>query len=163
MINSEIKFTVFGDPKGKARPRFRRIGKFTTTYTPKETVEYENKVKKSFKKVIDSDYKPLEGPVEAEATCFCRIPKSYSKKKRESLVNTPCCTKPDTDNIIKSILDPLNEIAFNDDSQVCKISGLKLYGNLPRVEVTLKPYKNIIKPIKFVENSKGVIKPIRFI
>ena len=162
MSNGEIKFTVYGDPKGKARPRFRRIGKFTTTYTPKETVEYENKVKKSFRKVINKDYKPLEGPVQADAICFCRIPKSYSKRKRESLINQPCCTKPDTDNIIKSILDPLNEIAFHDDSQVCKISGLKLYGNLPRVEVTLKPYKTIIKPIRFLDNKKDVIKPISF-
>lgn len=156
MSSDEIKFTVIGDPKGKARPRFRRIGKFTTTYTPKETVEYENKVRKSFKQVIDKNYKPIEGPIEADAKCYCPIPKSLSKKKQQLLIGQPCTKKPDTDNIIKSILDPLNDLAYKDDSQVCKITGLKIYDLNPRVEVSLKPFM-----IDEREES-GIIKPITF-
>ena len=151
-MNSEVKFTVYGDPKGKARPRFRRVGKFTMTYTPKETVEYENKVKKSFLSSIDKSFVPFSGPVEAEALCIFSVPKSCSKKKREELLGTPHTKKPDTDNVCKSLLDPLNDLAYEDDSQVCKLSGLKLYGEIPRVELTIKPYIQTIQPIRFINN-----------
>ncbi len=80
------------------------------------------------------------------------VPNSVSKKKQQELIGQPVLKKPDTDNILKSILDPLNGIAYHDDSQVCKISGLKIYGENPRVEVTIKPYKAIIVPIRFIEN-----------
>ena len=164
-MNSEVKFTVYGDPKGKARPRFRRVGKFTMTYTPKETVEYENKVKKSFLSSIDKKkFTPFTGPVEADALCVFGVPNSYSKKKKQELLGTPHTKKPDTDNICKALLDPLNEIAYEDDSQVCKLSGLKIYGEIPRVELTLKPYRQIIQPIRFIDNyPNNIINPIRFI
>jgi hypothetical protein len=41
----KIKFVVPGEPKGKARPRVTKAG---ITYTPKETVSYENWVKTCF-------------------------------------------------------------------------------------------------------------------
>ena len=147
---SDITFTVPGDPKGKARPKFRRFGKFTMAYTPKATVEYEDKVRKSFKDSVDKDFKPLEGPIEAEAICVFSIPSSVSKKKRQSMIGQPVLKKPDTDNIIKSILDPLNGVAYGDDSQVCKLSGLKIYGEVPRVDVTIREYRNTIQPIYFI-------------
>lgn len=34
-----IEFTVFGEPQGKARPRFTRMGR---AYTPKKTADYES-------------------------------------------------------------------------------------------------------------------------
>ena len=145
-----IFFTVPGEPKGKARPKFRRMGKFTMAYTPKATVDYEDKVRKSFKSSVDKDFKPLEGPIEAEAICVFSIPSSVSKVKRNKLIGQPVLKKPDTDNILKSVLDPLNKVAYHDDSQVCKLSGLKIYGDIPRVDITIKPYKQIVTPIKFI-------------
>lgn len=72
------------------------------------------------------------------------------------MIGKPALRKPDTDNIIKSILDPLNGVAYKDDSQVCKISGLKIYGEEPRVEVTIKRYeKTIIKPVRFLNEEEG--------
>lgn len=152
MINT-VTFTVEGEPKGKARPRFRRFGRITLTYTPKSTVEYEDKVLNSFLSAVDEDFKPFEGAVEADTLCIFPIPKSYTKSKREKLLGRPALKKPDTDNIIKSILDPLNGVAYADDSQVCKISGLKIYGEEPRVEVTIKPF--VIKPIHFLDNKEN--------
>ena len=150
-IEKPVVFIVEGEPKGKARPKFRRFGNFTRTYTPKATVEYEDKVRKSFLDAVDDEFTPLEGAVETDALCVFQIPKSVSKKKQSEMDGQPALRKPDTDNIIKSILDPLNGIAYKDDSQVCKISGLKIYGKDPRVEITIKPYKKtIIKPVIFL-------------
>lgn len=152
MINS-VTFIVEGEPKGKARPRFRRFGRLTLTYTPKSTVEYEDKVRDSFLSAVDDNFEPIKGPVEADTLCIFSIPKSVSNVKRKMLLGKPVVRKPDTDNIIKSILDPLNGIAYNDDSQVCKISGLKIYGENPRVEVTIKPY--VFKPVHFLYEEEN--------
>lgn len=46
--------------------------------------------------------------------------------------------KPDADNIAKSILDSLNNIAFTDDSHVIELSVRKLYGTFPHVDTLIK-------------------------
>lgn len=54
-------------------------------------------------------------PSEYELPQPCRIvfylpfPKSYSKKKKESLLGKPHKLKPDIDNLVKSILDAMYE------------------------------------------------------
>ena len=50
----------------------------------------------------------------------------------------PHTKKCDCDNLAKSILDSLNGIAYDDDSQVCRLIVEKIYGENPRVEVKLK-------------------------
>ena len=44
-------------------------------------------------------------------------------------------TKPDTDNIAKSILDSLNGIAYKDDKQVVDLRVRKQYAEVPSVSV----------------------------
>ena len=46
--------------------------------------------------------------------------------------------KPDSDNIIKIILDALNGVCYHDDSQICKIYFEKKYSEIPKVEITIK-------------------------
>ena len=44
----QVKFSVFGKPRGKQRPRMcMKFGK-QITYTPKQTSEYEKLVKASY-------------------------------------------------------------------------------------------------------------------
>ncbi|WP_334299865.1 RusA family crossover junction endodeoxyribonuclease [Anaerobutyricum hallii] len=45
--------------------------------------------------------------------------------------------KPDLDNVIKSILDALNKVAYHDDTQIVSLSMEKFYSDSPRVEVTI--------------------------
>ena len=105
-----IEFTVYGEPKGKGRPKFRNTGKFVTTYTPKDTVSYENLVKFEF--LEQTDKKKIEGELFAEINAYFSIPKSTSKKKAElmrtgEIMHTK---RSDCDNIAKIILDALNKI-----------------------------------------------------
>ena len=44
----QVKFTIQGEPKGKGRPRFAKQGKYVRTYTPDDTVYYENLVKMEY-------------------------------------------------------------------------------------------------------------------
>lgn len=135
-----MKFTVYGEPTAKGRPRFKNMGKYTMTYTDKKTQSYENLVKMSYinsqENIIKfEDTDMLEVVIDA----YFSIPKSTSNKKRclmEDLVIRPI-KRPDTDNIAKIILDSLNHIAFKDDSQVIKLEVNKFYSNEPRVEVEI--------------------------
>ena len=45
--------------------------------------------------------------------------------------------KPDIDNVIKSILDALNGVAYHDDTQVVAVFAEKYYSDTPRVEVEI--------------------------
>lgn len=131
-----IKFEILGTPVAKARPR---LGKYGNTYTPTKTTNYESLVKYTFKSNFP-DHKPYLGIVEANITAIFEVPKSYSKKKTKELLETHdnYTNKPDLDNIAKIILDSLNKIAYQDDSQVTVLHLNKEYGEQAKVIVELK-------------------------
>lgn len=130
-----IKFIVPGEPKAKARPRVIKNG---ITYTPKETVEYENWVKMCF---VGTGNKAIpEGTqIKTKIICYFGIPKSYSVKKQKACMSGELrpTKKPDMDNIAKAILDSLNGIAYKDDSQIVELAVEKYFDEVPRVEVEI--------------------------
>ena len=113
--------TVEGKIKGKARPRMTKVGH---TYTPQDTVNYENWVRLCYKQQSN---KKLEGSIQATIIAYFAVPKSYSKTKRLDCVlnNLRPTKKPDADNIAKIILDSLNGIAYDDDSQIVELTVIK--------------------------------------
>ena len=121
---STVTFTILGKPCGKGRPRFSTAGGYARSYTPAKTIEYENLVRMEWEK---SGSKKLEGVISAVIYAYFPIPKSVSKKKRAALNGTAHTKKPDCDNIAKIILDALNGIAYDDDSQVASLRVKKLY------------------------------------
>ena len=54
----EVRFTIPGKPFGKQRPRVVNRGKFSSAYTPKETVQYENLVKLYFQQAAHGEMFP---------------------------------------------------------------------------------------------------------
>lgn len=133
-----VSFTVPGEPKGKQRPQFSRMGKFVRAYTPQQTVSYENLVKMAY--CTDGEPIKLQGAISACIDAFFSIPKSASKKKHEQMVQQqirPITTRIDSDNICKIVLDALNGIAYDDDRQVVDIEVHKYYSENPRTRVVL--------------------------
>ena len=136
---SNIHFIIPGEPKGKGRPRFARMGKFTKTYSPAETVNFENWVKLCFQQAMRANgFEMIPAGVPIAVSIISRFswPQSMSQKKRQV---TPYVTKkPDWDNIGKAISDALNGIAYHDDSQIADGSVKKVYCDTnPRIEVTI--------------------------
>lgn len=132
---STVTFTIVGKPCGKGRPKFARRGEYVTTYTPEKTVNYESLVKFVW---VQSGGEKLHGAIGASFVSHFPIPKSESKKKRAEMDGEWYTKKPDCDNIEKIILDALNGIAYDDDSQVAKQSSEKIYdAEETMVEVTL--------------------------
>ena len=131
-----IRFEVLGQPIAKQRPRVTRSG---IAYTPAKTVNYEAVVRLTYQSKYPQQ-KPILGLIEASITAVFPIPKSYSKKKTEELLNghSNYDKKPDCDNLAKIILDSLNGIAYKDDSQVTVLHITKEYGAQPKVIIQLK-------------------------
>lgn len=131
--------TILGKPEGKARPRVTQRGGFAKTYTPGQTVLYENYIK--------VEYQAQSGQIYARETnlkltiyAYFDIPKNISKKKYINYLDNVIrpTKKPDADNIAKIYMDALNGVAYYDDSQVVEVYVSKLYGKTPRVDFKLE-------------------------
>lgn len=121
---ASVNISIPGKIVGKQRPKFSRQGNFVKTYTPEKTVNYENFVKMCW---MQSGAEKLHGNILAVIVARFLIPASASKKKHRELHEAYCPKKPDCDNIAKSILDALNGIAYDDDSQIVELSVTKRY------------------------------------
>jgi Holliday junction resolvase RusA-like endonuclease len=136
-----MTFTILGKPMGKQRPKFARRGNFVNTYTPSETVMYENLVKLTYQQ---EQGKLHEGEVQMSISAYYAIPKSTSKKKSLEMLNGTIrpTKKPDIDNVIKIIADSLNGIAYHDDTQIVSIHAYKYYAEIPLVRVKILEVQN---------------------
>jgi Holliday junction resolvase RusA-like endonuclease len=134
----KIKFTVGGDPKAQARPRFFKVGKRVGTYDP------DHKNKKDFASIAieNAPEIPLMGAIELIVVFYIKRPKSHfrtGKYKNLLKENAPDyhTKRPDIDNYIKFVMDSLNGLFWGDDSQVAFIHASKMYSREPRTEITI--------------------------
>ena len=132
----QIHFQVEGDPKGKGRPRFSRVGNFTKVYTDKQTLSYEAMIA-TFAKQAMGGSEPIKTPVAVFLYVRLPIPQSYPKKRKEACLNgsEKPCKKPDIDNIAKTYLDAMNGVIFVDDTQVIHLHVKKVYAEKAGVDV----------------------------
>lgn len=132
----EAYFIVPGKVQPKQRPRITRNGH---AFTPKETVEYENKVKECY--LADNEKLLFSGAVEIVVNVYLQIPKSTPKKKREQMLlgyERPIAHNGDVDNYLKSISDGLNGVAYFDDCQIVQATVNKWYSEEPKAEITIR-------------------------
>ncbi len=132
----KVKFIVPGPPVAKQRPR---LGKGGRVYTPNKTKNYESLVAYHYKgnPSFKDQYLKIEILFKFE------VPKSYSKKKRSDALNGILRPqRADIDNYIKSILDGLNKVAWEDDRMVCVVHAEKVYAE---VSETIIKIENISK------------------
>lgn len=136
----QIKFSVPGRPFGKQRPKFSRAGQYVKTYTPDETVCYENLVKLMYQQAAKGKMFNGGDMLDVRIVAYYEIPKSTSKKKRKDMLEHKIrpTKKPDWDNIGKIICDSLNLVAYHDDSAVVDAQVRKFYSEDPRVDVSIR-------------------------
>ena len=141
--SDEMHLIIQGNPIGKGRPRVTTRGGFARAYTPRRTADYESSIVTAYKQQIPSNYK-LEGPIKANIKAYFKLPNSTTKKDKALMLSNIIkhTHKPDIDNIEKSILDALNGLAYEDDSQIVKLSAEKFYSEYPRLELYMKEYRS---------------------
>ena len=96
-------FEIPGEPVPKGRARVTRSG---FAYTPKRTKEWEVAV---FAAAKQARIPKLSGDVAV-------VVEFYRKSRRRA----------DLDNLMKGVMDALNRVAWDDDSQVVKLMATKL-------------------------------------
>jgi Holliday junction resolvase RusA-like endonuclease len=133
-MNHIASFFVQGVPVGKMRARVVHRGRFVREYSPGKQTKYESHVRECYKGTKNTSL-----PLSVEILSVLPIPKSFSKKKRAECL---CCnilptSKPDTDNIAKSVMDALNGFAYKDDRQVVSVLSIKVYGDNPGAYVVI--------------------------
>lgn len=136
-----VVFSVPGKPKGKARARTKKNGQ---TYTPKETVEYEDKVKAYYLESQPRQKFFNKEPLAVGIYARFEIPKRTTKAEKLAMMrgDKSPTVKPDADNIAKIICDALNGLAYGDDSQIVNLTVSKTYirqeDMQPHVTVTIE-------------------------
>jgi Holliday junction resolvase RusA-like endonuclease len=125
-----ITFWVPIHPQPKKRPRAtirKRKGETpkATVWNPWENVIHEKEVRQAFARAAISSpvglSLPHEGPVTVAAVFM--IPHPTTKPRTDPLYGG------DLDNYIKLVLDALNRVAYNDDTQVIGVHAEKVFAD----------------------------------
>lgn len=131
-----ILFTIPGEPVGKARARITIAGGRAHAYTPAKTAAYEQLVA-VYAAAAMKNAPLLEHPVRLHLGIYCKVPGSWSKKRKADAlagIERPG-KKPDLSNILKSVEDAMNGIVYADDAQIVDLVVSKHYALEPYVSV----------------------------
>lgn len=120
-------------PMGTVRMihRGRTSNKYAFNY-----MQYKNTMKAHLRRQHAGE--PLTGPLHVTLTFRMTIPKNGMSQNRKVKDGDYVTTKPDIDNMIKAVLDSANSIVFNDDNQVCRVSAVKVYGDVPGIRMEVR-------------------------
>jgi Holliday junction resolvase RusA-like endonuclease len=125
-----FSFSVPGNPQPKERPRIAVRGRFARAYTPAKTLAYEKLVAECAKASMPDDW-PM-------STHYSVVIRAYRADRR----------RVDLDNIVKSVLDAINGVAFDDDHLVVEIAASKMYDkSYPRVDVHIISYLGYLRHV----------------
>lgn len=134
MSKAYAAFVIEGNPVGKGRPRWS--GRHM--YTPSTTQQYEMAVARACKKAMGG-LRPKTTPVRVLVNVYKKIPAHVSKAAYVAMLSGEVrpMTRPDLDNVVKSVLDGCNGIAYEDDCQVVVIVARCVYAECPSVSVKI--------------------------
>ena len=113
-------------------------------YTPAKTVAYERTIsifaQVAASRMATRDEMLFEGPVMVTIHCHFGMPKSWSRKRKEAMLYEPHIQLPDLDNLVKSVLDGLNQTygIWDDDKQVSAVTATKHWSEESSVLVRIE-------------------------
>ena len=138
-IMGEIKMALPFVPTAKGRPKFRVIRGHVHAFTPAKTKDFEYRVREYYKGAAGGCKFAKGVPISVSIEFGMPIPLSTSKKRTEEMIRGTIkhAIKPDLDNLTKSILDALNEVAWHDDAQIVELHINKRYVKTPNIYITI--------------------------
>lgn len=129
----EIKFNeTYKAPIGSPRPRFRNAGRFVQTYMPTSYTKHKDYIQEQMPKLL------TDKNLKVSLYFYFEPPKSWSKKRKLIALGTYKRTKPDVDNLIKTVLDAANNHVWQDDNQVVHIDSYKMYAEESKIVMVIK-------------------------
>jgi Holliday junction resolvase RusA-like endonuclease len=146
-----IIIEIYGNPIPLKRPRACKRGDFIQMY------DSQTKEKEIVRWQAKAQYKeePIKTPLLIDMLFGLPIPKGTSRVRTNLMLQNEMVPmkKPDLDNLIKFILDCLNEILFDDDSQIIEIKARKCYMDNPRTVVRAVCLNRLIDEVKNEDNN----------
>ncbi|MGC3849682.1 MULTISPECIES: RusA family crossover junction endodeoxyribonuclease [Lactobacillaceae] len=133
-----IKHTFMLTPVQQQRPRATRYGRSIRLYDPKAVKQFKQAVAEEAMFTYRSQ--PLSGSLAVTLVFYRPVQQSLSKVEKQRRIDgrrLPV-VKPDLDNYIKSFLDALHGIYWQDDALITDIVASKRYGRQPRIEIEVK-------------------------
>lgn len=152
-----IKFFVPGQPVGKGRPRFRKNSK--KPYTPEKTRDQEETVKAIAWKTMYENGRiaPTDKLCAVFVDAAYKVGTSFTKKRKAMCyAQRERPGKPDIDNVVKLIMDAMNNVVYKDDTQAVMTASLKRYaveGEEPGVTVTVIPLDDAAPLREIIEET----------
>ena len=141
---TEFSAVIHQAPLGKGRPRAVSVNGRARVYTPTATANWEHFAAVEMRSQYESS-EPMTGPLGCEIVAvFPRTAELLRKVRGEYKHPTwrlPHATKPDADNIAKSVLDAVEKAGIiSDDKQIALLTVGKHYAMIheePRVEIRI--------------------------
>ncbi len=130
-----------GEPVAQGRPRATTINGRVRLYDPVKSKNYKEHVRLVAQSARHrAGIRLFTGPLRVRMVIHRKIPTRFRKREKElaSVGKIRPTTKPDSDNYSKSLLDAMNGIIYEDDSQVVDLSVSKFYSENPRVEIRVE-------------------------
>lgn len=130
-----ITFSVPGDPVPQPRPRITTRGKHGHAYTPADHPIHAYRA--AVAAAARAAGAGVHGePVQVVIDFIFKRPKSHLRKAGVK-ADAPRLPRPDIDNLEKAVLDALNGVAWEDDTQVACVVKEKSYGTEARTTVRI--------------------------
>jgi Holliday junction resolvase RusA-like endonuclease len=132
MIEWKAELVIYGTPVPQPRPRISTRGGFAKAYTPADhpVVKYRNDIVAAALSIF-TPYgwsKQLNRKVRLEVLCVFQRPKSHYKSNGQLTSKAPDVPRPDTDNLVKAVMDALTTAGvYTDDTLVVDVRCRKRY------------------------------------
>lgn len=134
---ASVQLKLYIEPKPLKRARHAKRGNYISTYYDKTAIQEMDTLKYAIINALTEEDKQvikqhMEAPKNLKGMAISiefafSIPSSYSKKLKNELINNPCTTKSDVDNLVKNILDRGNGLLFDDDRYIHTIYAKKTW------------------------------------
>lgn len=131
-------------PNPKGRLRASVVAGHAHIYTPETTRAYEHHIHAAW----EAEYPGVLVDVPCVVRLRFRMPivQSASKRVREAMLRGDIAhtKRPDTDNLIKSVLDGLqgDDSGLADDCRIIRIEAEKIYSDTPGIDIIIETVRD---------------------
>lgn len=139
-----MKFIILGTPQPKQSARFKSVKMgaktFMKSYQPEAVVQNERNIAFDVKSQLPAGFKPFTEALKVTMLFVFPPLSSWTKKKHAEMEAGKCIyktTKPDIDNLQKSVCDAMQGIVYINDSQISDMRCTKIYGSVPMIEIEI--------------------------
>lgn len=117
------------------RPKTRVVKGWVKHYSPAKTKKYEQSIAEYYIQSTKAFKFEKDQALGINIEFGMPIPKSTPKSRKQAMSEgiVRHIKKPDIDNLTKSVLDALNGVAWEDDSQIVRLTASKEYSEEPYV------------------------------